>query len=221
MAFTNSDDLNILQASDSSVVGAGAGNDRYVLSAATLTNGQRITISDSQGLNTLQMVGGLVITSSQVTSNALLLTLNNGAQITLLGANTFNYITGGDALTGAGGSTQNFNDFVVQSLRTSVPPGNTPNNGGTVTVNNNGGTTAGGGNPAQTVAIVPAAPSVNEGSTAVFNVNTENVPNGTVYTFQISGVTLADVTNGSLSGTVTINNNIGTIAIGLAADNLT
>lgn len=221
MAFTNSDDVNILQASDGSVVGAGAGSDRYVLSAATLSNGQRITISDTAGLNALQLVGGLVVTSSQVTNNALLLNLNNGAQITLLGANTFNYITGGDPISGTGGTTQNFNDFVTQSLRTTVPPGNTPNNGGTVTVNNNGGTTAGGGNPAQTVAIVPAAPSVNEGSTAVFNVNTQNVPNGTVYTFQITGVSAADVTGGALSGTVTINNNIGTIAIGLAADNLT
>lgn len=221
MAFTNSDDVNILQASDGSVVGAGAGSDRYVLSAATLSNGQRITISDTAGLNALQLVGGLVVTSSQVTNSALLLNLNNGAQITLLGANTFNYITGGDPISGTGGSTQNFNDFVTQSLRTTVPPGNTPNNGGTVTVNNNGGTTAGGGNPAQTVAIVPAAPSVNEGSAAVFNVNTQNVPNGTVYTFQITGVSAADVTGGALSGTVTINNNIGTIAIGLAADNLT
>lgn len=221
MAFTNSDDVNILQASDGSVVGAGAGSDRYVLSAATLSNGQRITISDTAGQNALQLVGGLVVTSSQVTNNALLLNLNNGAQITVLGANTFNYITGGDPISGAGGTTQNFNDFVTQSLRTTVPPGNTPNNGGTVTVNNNGGTTAGGGNPAQTVAIVAAAPSVNEGSTAVFNVNTQNVPNGTVYTFQITGVSAADVTGGNLSGTVTINNNIGTIAIGLAADNLT
>lgn len=221
MAFTNSDDVNILQASDGSVVGAGAGSDRYVLSAATLSNGQRITISDTAGLNALQLVGGLVVTSSQVTNSALLLNLNNGAQITLLGANTFNYITGGDPISGTGGSTQNFNDFVTQSLRTTVPPGNTPNNGGTVTVNNNGGTTAGGGNPAQTVAIVAAAPSVNEGATAVFNVNTQNVPNGTVYTFQITGVTAPDVTGGALTGTVTINNNIGTIAIGLASDNLT
>lgn len=221
MAFTNSDDVNILQASDGSVVSAGAGSDRYVLSASTLSSGQRITISDTLGLNALQLVGGLVVTSSQVTNNALLLNLNNGAQITLLGANTFNFITGGDPLSGAGGSTQNFNDFVTQSLRTTVPPGNTPNNGGTVTVNNNGGTTAGGGTPAQTVAIAPAATSVNEGSNAVFTVNTQNVPNGTVYTYQITGVSPSDVVGGNLSGTVTINNGVGTISVPLAADNLT
>lgn len=221
MAFTASDDVNILQTSDSSVVGAGAGNDRYVLSAATLSNGQKITISDSSGANALQLVGGLVISSSQVTSNALLLTLNNGAQITLLGANTFSYITGGDAISGTGGITQNFNNFVTQSLGTTVPAGNTPNSGGSVTVNNNGGTTAGGGNPTPSIVLTPAAASVNEGATIAFNLSTQNVANGTVYTYQITGVAPSDVVGGTLSGTVTVNNGVGTISVPLAADSVT
>ncbi len=221
MAFTASDDVNILQTSDSSVVGAGAGNDRYVLSAATLSNGKKITISDTAGTNTLQLVGGLVIVSSQVTSNALLLTLNNGAEITLLGANTFSYITGGDAISGTGGTTQNFNSFVTQSLGTTVPAGNTPNSGGSVTVNNNGGTTAGGGNPVPSVVLTPAAASVNEGATIAFNLSTQNVANGTVYTYQITGVSPSDVVGGTLSGTVTVNSGAGTISVPLAADSVT
>ena len=221
MAFTASDDVNILQTSDSSVVGAGAGNDRYVLSAATLSNGKKITISDTAGTNTLQLVGGLVIVSSQVTSNALLLTLNNGAEITLLGANTFSYITGGDAISGTGGTTQNFNGFVTQSLGTTVPAGNTPNSGGSVTVNNNGGTTAGGGNPVPSVVLTPAAASVNEGATIAFNLSTQNVANGTVYTYQITGVSPSDVVGGVLSGTVTVNSGAGTISVPLAADSVT
>lgn len=220
MAFTASDDVNILQTSDSSVVGAGAGNDRYVLSAATLSNNQKITISDSSGANALQLVGGLVISSSQVTSNALLLTLNNGAQITLLGANTFSYITGGDAISGTGGTTQNYNSFVTQSLGTTVPAGNTPNSGGSVTVNNNGGTTAG-GNPVQSIALTPAAASVNEGATIAFNLSTQNVANGTVYTYQITGVAPSDVVGGTLSGTVTVNSGVGVISVPLAADSTT
>ena len=220
MAFTASDDVNILQTSDSSVVGAGAGNDRYVLSASTLSNNQKITISDSSGANALQLVGGLVISSSQVTSNALLLTLNNGAQITLLGANTFSYITGGDAISGTGGTTQNYNSFVTQSLGTTVPAGNTPNSGGSVTVNNNGGTTAG-GNPVQSIALTPAAASVNEGATIAFNLSTQNVANGTVYTYQITGVAPSDVVGGTLSGTVTVNSGVGVISVPLAADSTT
>lgn len=71
------------------------------------------------------------------------------------------------------------------------------------------------------VSVVAAAPSVNEGSSIVFNVNTQNVPNGTIYTFQITGVAPSDVVGGNLFGTVTINNGVGTITVPLAADNLT
>ena len=46
MAFTANNDINILQASDIAVVGAGAGNDTYVLSPSTLSANQKIEISD-------------------------------------------------------------------------------------------------------------------------------------------------------------------------------
>lgn len=141
MAFTTGNDINILQGSDSLNVGAGAGNDRYVLTAATLTANQRITISDTLGTNTLQLAGGLVITSSAATGNSLQLTLNNGAVITVLGADTFSFQTGGDALTGTGGTTQAFGAFLTASLGyASVPTGTTPVTGGTKTVNAAGGT---------------------------------------------------------------------------------
>lgn len=146
MAFTNQNDVNILQASDLAVIGAGAGDDRYIVTAATLTAGKSIQISDTQGANTLQLVGGLAITSSIVGANGVLLTLNNGATIEVLGAANFSFITGGDPLSGTGGTTQTFSQFVTQSLGiAAVPTGNATANGAAVTVNANGGTTAGGG----------------------------------------------------------------------------
>lgn len=104
MPFTAGNDINLLQATDIRTVGAGAGNDAYILSAALLAPNQQITISDSQGTNTLRLVAGLEIVGSAVSSSAVQLTLNNGAVVTLLGANSFQFQTGGDAITGAGGA---------------------------------------------------------------------------------------------------------------------
>lgn len=140
MAFTQGNDINILQASDTAIVGAGAGNDRYVLDAAVLAPGQKISISDAQGVNTLHLVGGLEVVSSLVTSSALQLTLNNGSVVTVLGAGNFNFQTGGNPISGAGGLTQNYATFAQDCLGVSLPaPGAAPVKGGTVTVNAAGG----------------------------------------------------------------------------------
>ena len=104
MAFTSANDINILQASDAAVVGAGLGDDTYVLSPSTLSANQVIQISDTQGANKLQLIGGLTIASSSVASNAVLLTLSNGAKVTVLGADTFSYEVGGNPLTGTAGT---------------------------------------------------------------------------------------------------------------------
>ena len=91
MAFTSKDDINILQPSDSAVVGAGTGNDVYILALDRLSAGQQVQISDAQGNNSLQLIGGLTISSSIVAANAVQLTLSNGAVVTVLGADSFSY----------------------------------------------------------------------------------------------------------------------------------
>ena len=83
------------------------------LSAALLTPNQQITISDSPGINTLRLVGGLEIVGSSVSNTAVQLTLNNGALVTLLGAESFRFQTGGDAITGVGSLEENFSSFVA------------------------------------------------------------------------------------------------------------
>ena len=82
-------------------------------------------------------------------------------------------------------------------------------------------TMSSGSGPAKvTYAVAAGAASYNEGTTASFGVTTTNVANGTVlnYTLSGTGITSADITGGALAGTVTINNNIGTISVPLAAD---
>lgn len=74
-----------------------------------------------------------------------------------------------------------------------------------------------------TYALAAASTSYNEGSTAVFNLTTTNVADGTVVNYTISGtgITAADTTAGSLTGTATVNSNKATINIALANDNAT
>lgn len=142
MAFTSGNDTNIIQSTDASVVSAGAGNDTYIISSAFIGAGQNVQITDTQGTNTIQLVGGLTIVSSAVTATATQLILSNGATVTLLGANNFTYLVGGDSLTGAGGTTENYETFVTNTLGlASAPTDSTPVSGGSVEV---GGGTSGG-----------------------------------------------------------------------------
>lgn len=144
MAFTPGNDIHTFKANDTRIVGAGAGSDRYVLDTAVLSAGQRLSLFDPLGTNTLQLVGGLQVVSSQVTSNALQLTLSNGATLNVLGASSFRFQTGGNTIDGSGGLVQDFAAFVTQSLKASVPPaGVAPVQGGKVTVSPTGGTMAG------------------------------------------------------------------------------
>ena len=122
MAFTSKDDINILQPSDSAVVGAGTGNDVYILALDRLSAGQQVQISDAQGNNSLQLIGGLTISSSIVAANAVQLTLSNGAVVTVLGADSFSYEIGGNPLTKTAGTVQNYTAFATSTLGVSSVP---------------------------------------------------------------------------------------------------
>ncbi|CAK0781001.1 hypothetical protein CCP4SC76_7680002 [Gammaproteobacteria bacterium] len=65
------DDIVQLQHTSTATVGAGAGNDTYLLAPNTLTGSENLTISDTQGANILQLAGGLSITKSEVAATAL------------------------------------------------------------------------------------------------------------------------------------------------------
>lgn len=73
--------------------------------------------------------------------------------------------------------------------------------------------------------ITPSPTTVNEGQTVTFTVNTTEVPDNTTLfwtTVQIQGtITTGDFTDNSLSGSVTINGNTGSISRGIRNDNLT
>jgi methionine-rich copper-binding protein CopC len=197
--MSKGNDVILLQQTSTAIVGAGEGDDRYILNSALLAPNQKITISDTQGSNTLHLVGGLTITGSKVTNDALLLTLSNGAEVTLLGANTFKFMTGGDSLTGQGAQTSIFSDFVTKDLGyTAVPaPGAAPSTSTTpVTVNNtggtsgggSGGTSGGGGGGGQTFTLTPASGQVTEGNPLSFTLKAaQKVAADTTFTVIITG----------------------------------
>ena len=94
VSFTTGNDF-IVPTEDGQTYLGGGGNDTYMLSAATIAADATIVISDTEGTNKIQLVGGLEITSSLVTNNALQLTLSNGAVVQITGASSFGYDVGG------------------------------------------------------------------------------------------------------------------------------
>lgn len=87
-----SDDTFLVQRG---IAGKGEGNDIYVLSSNLIDTNAQITISDTQGSNSLQLIGGLNIASSIVASDTVQLTLSNDAVVTVLGAGSMSYTLGG------------------------------------------------------------------------------------------------------------------------------
>lgn len=128
------DDFIVLQPSTPAVAGAGVGNDIYLLSGIMVPAGKKITISDSMGSNVLQLAPGLSITASKVASTALQLILSNGASLTVLGADTFEYEVGANLSAGLDPSNLSYAQFVQNHLGTTVPGSGLVNNGSALTV---------------------------------------------------------------------------------------
>ena len=116
---TNGNDFEIVTRGS---YAAGQGNDTYYLNASRIDDNGTITITDTVGTNKIQLLGGLEITSSKVTSTAAELTLSNGAKVTIYGADSFNFKTGGSSDSDEGGQVQpTFNKFASAVLGVTLP----------------------------------------------------------------------------------------------------
>ena len=116
MSFTPGDDINILQKTDLRIVGAGKGDDVYIVDDNVLAPNQQIQISDALGNNTIHLLGGLDIKEALVANSAIEFVLENGAKIDVLDANSYHFLLGGDPITGENGINQSFSDFVTKTL---------------------------------------------------------------------------------------------------------
>ena len=104
------------------------GNDVYIISKATESNA-KIKITDTEGANIIQLVDGITISTSLFTKNAARLTLSNGTEITINGADKFTYETSGNSTSGDIGSQWTYSDFVKGMGVTSGPPSSGSENG--------------------------------------------------------------------------------------------
>lgn len=122
------------------IVSSGTGDDTFVLTSALVDDNAEIIISDANGNNTIQLISGLTIESSTIASNTLLLTLNNGATVTVLDASNFTFELGGDPLIGTEGNEANYSSFVTEVLDVS---GGVPESGivsgGSIGITNDSG----------------------------------------------------------------------------------
>lgn len=117
------------------IVSKGAGNDIYVFASTLLDSNSEITISDTQGQNSLQFINGLNISSSIVASDTVQLTLSNGSVVTILSASSFGYVVGGDPLSDVAGEDTDFSGFVSNQLAINEGiPTSGVNNGTEVTI---------------------------------------------------------------------------------------
>ena len=182
MATQNNDFLVVSRG----INAGGGGDDTYVLSNTTIDANAEITITDIEGANKIQFVGGLEIVSSIVASNTMQLTLNNGAVITVLGADTFSFETGGAVLAPAS-TGLSFNEFSTTILGIPVPTSGVAE-GGVSVVNDDGTATA---MPETVDLIAPivttAAASYAENSaegTVVFTISADPVETNAVYSIE-------------------------------------
>ena len=105
-----------------------AGDDVYIISQATEDNAV-IKIIDTEGSNVIQLVDGITISTSLFTKNAARLTLSNGAEITINGADKFTFETSGNATSGDIGANRDYSDFVKGMGIVDGPPSSGSENG--------------------------------------------------------------------------------------------
>ena len=104
------------------------GDDVYIISKAIDSN-TKIQIIDTEGSNTIQLIDGLTIANSLFTKNATRLTLSNGSEITINGADKFSYETSGNSTTGDIGQKWTYSEFVRGMGVSEGPPASGSENG--------------------------------------------------------------------------------------------
>ena len=107
--FNAGDNIIILDGQGTTYRGL-KGDDTYFVSQLLPKNG-KISITDTEGTNTIQIPANTYIDKSLFTKNAARLTLEDGREITISGADKFSYNMGGNITDGTKGTDLTFVEF--------------------------------------------------------------------------------------------------------------
>ena len=88
------------------------GDDTYFVSQLLPKNG-KVSITDTEGLNIIQIPSNTYVDKSLFTKNAARLTLEDGREITINGADKFSYNVGGNITDGTAGIDLTYADFAT------------------------------------------------------------------------------------------------------------
>ena len=181
-----------------------AGNDTYILSNAISGS---VTIVDTAGANTIQLVDGLSVASSKFAADSAQLTLSNGAVITINGADKFTYEVGGNETTGVTGASNTFAQLASGMGVSALPTGSSISDG-------TGGTISGTSISSASVGytLSAGANSVAEGESLTYTVTASSAPSSDVtLSYNVTGDDKGSTVDkagaddvASLSGTVTL-----------------
>ena len=107
--FNKGDNIIILDGQAKTYRGL-EGDDTYFVSQLLPKNG-KVSITDTQGSNIIQLPVNTYIDKSLFTKNAARLTLEDGREITISGADKFSYNVGGNITSGTKGTDLTFTEF--------------------------------------------------------------------------------------------------------------
>jgi Ca2+-binding RTX toxin-like protein len=199
-----------------------AGNDTYIISNAI---SGKVTIVDTNGSDTIQLVDGLSIASSKFSADSVQLTLSNGAIIQINGADNFTYEVGGNVTTGATGSSNTYAQLASAMGVDPLPTGSTISDGSSGSVSGSALSTG-----SVSYSLSASSTNVAEGGSLTYTVTASAAADtATTLTYNVIGddnsgsvdkATGSDLD--SLSGTVTIaaGETSGTFSISPTADDL-
>jgi len=109
--FNKGDNIIILDGQAKTYRGL-EGDDTYFVSQLLPKNG-KVSITDTEGLNIIQIPSNTYVDKSLFTKNAARLTLEDGREITINGADKFSYNVGGNITDGTAGIDLTYADFAT------------------------------------------------------------------------------------------------------------
>ena len=146
------------------------GDDTYILSNSIAANAA-ITIVDTSGSNTIQLVDGLSVASTKFAADAVQLTLTNGAVVTINGASNFDFDLGGNSTAGTTGSVSTFAGFAAGAGVATLPASGSVAGASNVSVS---GTSWSGGSATYSYTVSKDASQITEGDSVTYTVSSSS-----------------------------------------------